>query len=69
MANAPTYIQPQIRPRKHGKLISVQSIQKYKFPLLLFILHIPFGLLLYRVHALVWLHQITVLFVGLYYAV
>ena len=69
MTNAPTYVQPQTKPRKHGKLISVQSIQKYKFPLLLFILHIPFGILLYRVHSLVWLHQIGVLFVGLYYAV
>ncbi len=66
--NAPTYAQSQIRQRTRGKLIPVQTIQKYKFPLLLIIIHIPLGLLVHGSSSLSYLHQIAVLLLGLYYA-
>ena len=49
--------------------MAAQLIKKYKFPILLVILHIPLGLLVHRLSIFSYLHQIIVISLGLYYAV
>ncbi|MEZ5428770.1 MAG: O-antigen ligase family protein [Pyrinomonadaceae bacterium] len=58
----------QIKPPRYARFVSKRNFEKYKIPLMLTVLHIPMGVLFYRVTPLAILHQLAVISLGLFWA-
>lgn len=69
MINTQNYAQLQDERLRYVKPMFDLMSSKFKFPLLMVLLHIPLGLVLYSSSALALLHPWIVVFVGLYFAV
>ena len=62
---------PMIIPKRLNAIAppaAESRVKQFKLPILLTLVHIPFGILLYRAGAIAVLHPLGVFFLGMYWA-